>query len=245
MVLQAMNDATASASTNDISLTLATRIERAVRLAIIDGAIAPGDRLRTAALSARYGTSHIPVREALRQLEGDRLVIIESHKGAVVRQVDRKFVIDLHDTREAIEALLVRNATVNATPAEVAELGWLADAYEAAAALRDQTLMVQANRRLHRFIAKVADNAEAAQILDRGWELVIGLANRFGRGPTRIATIIDEHRRLVQAIAARDAARAVAVAHEHCVSAKEDLLRQMDQAHTDSRAPGTPRSPVP
>ena len=164
-------------------------------------------------------------------MEGDRLGHHRIAQGCGwCGQVDRKFVIDLHDTREAIEALLVRNATVNATSAELEELSRLADGYEAATALYDQTMMVEANRRFHRFIAKVADNAEAAQILDRGWELVIGLANRFGRGPTRIATIIDEHRRLVRAIAARDATLAVAVAHEHCVSAKEDLLRQMDQA---------------
>jgi DNA-binding GntR family transcriptional regulator len=231
----ALRPAGAADATDDVSSTVATRIERAIRAEIIAGAIPPGARLRIADLAERFGVSHIPIREALRQLEADRLVVIESHKGAVLRQVDRKFVIDVHDTREAIEALLVRNATLNATPAECRELSHLVDDYEAAAALGDQDAMVKANRRFHRFIASVADNPEAAQILDRGWELVISLANTYGRGPTRVAAIIDQHRRLVQAISARDPALAVAVVQEHCGSAKQDLLAQMDRAAALSR----------
>jgi DNA-binding GntR family transcriptional regulator len=61
---------------------------------------------------------------------------------------------------------------------------------------------------------------------------MISLSSRFGQGPNRIAAIIDQHRRLVQAIQRRDPVQAVAVAQEHCESAKEDLLRQMDQAAT-------------
>ncbi len=226
----------------DIAGTVAARIERAIRLDIISGAIAPGARLRTADLSTRYGVSHIPVREALRQLEGDRLVVIESHKGAALRRVDRKFVIDVHDTRQAIETLLVRNTTLNATAEELEKLSDLADEYETAASANDPVWMVSANRRFHRYIAKVADNPEAAQILDRGWELVISLSNRFGRGPNRIAAIIDEHRRLVQAIQRRDPVQAIAVAQEHCESAKEDLLRQMDQAATVAPPHGKTRA---
>ena len=220
-------DAAPPPAEEDVSLTMATRIERAVRRDIIDGVIAPGDWLRTTALSARYGTSAIPVREALRQLEGDRLVVIESRKGAVVRRVDRKFVIDLHDTREAIEALLIRNAACNATVTDLDELKRRGQAYESAAAVLDQARMVEANRQFHRCIARIADNAEAAQILERGWELVIGLTNRFGRGPARVAQIIREHCRMVQAVVEGDVERAMAAAHEHCESAKQDILLQM------------------
>ncbi|HWL83790.1 MAG TPA: GntR family transcriptional regulator [Roseomonas sp.] len=224
------------ASSDEVAGTMSARIERAIRKDILSGALLPGERLRVAELSARYGVSHIPVRDALRQLEGDRLVIIESHKGAVLRGVNRKFVADMHDTRAAIEALLVRNATLKATEAELDELARLADDYEAAAAQRLVPNMVEANLRFHRFIARVADNPEAAAILDRGWELVIAIRNRFGFGENRVAEIIQQHRQMVAAIRARDPALAVEMAQIHCESAKNDLLVRMDQEAAERRS---------
>lgn len=207
--------------------TIATRIEQAIRRDIITGVIAPGDRLRVAELSARYGASHIPVREALRQLEGDRLVIIESRRGAVLRGASRKFVADMHDMRGALEALLTRNAARRATPANVDNLRAMALAYEAAAAANETALMFDCNRQFHRAIATLGDNEEAAHIFEKGWELVTSIRYRFGFGSTRIASIVDQHRRLVEAIAAGDADQAVAVAEEHGEGAKNDLLDQM------------------
>jgi DNA-binding GntR family transcriptional regulator len=217
------------ASSGDVASTMSARIERAIRKDILSGAIAPGDRLRVAELSARYGVSHIPVRDALRQLEGDRLVIIESHKGAVLRGVSRKFVSDMHDTREAIETLLVRNTTQQASAADLGRLEQLAIDYEAAAANREAPAMVEANLCFHRFIAQLGNNPEAANILDRGWELVIAIRNRFGFGENRIAEIVHQHRELVSAIRERDVARAIKAVQTHCESAKNDLLSRMEQ----------------
>lgn len=215
---------------NEVNGTMSARIERAIRQDIISGALAPGARLRVAELSNRYGVSHIPVREALRQLEGDRLVVIESHKGAVLRGVSRKFVSDMHDMRGALEALLVRNAATNATDEQIGELRRHALDYENAAAVGDPARMIEANLRFHRFIAAIADNPEAARIMDQGWELVISIRNRYGFGEKRVTAIIDQHRRLVDAIARHDPALAMAVAQEHCDSAKDDLLAQMERS---------------
>nr|WP_237182398.1 GntR family transcriptional regulator [Roseomonas marmotae] len=208
---------------------MSARIERAIRKDILSGALLPGERLRVADLSTRYGVSHIPVRDALRQLEGDRLVIIESHKGAVLRSVSRKFVADMHDTRAAIEALLVHNAAINAREPQLRELDRLAHAYEAAAARRAAPDMVEANLRFHRFMARIADNPEAASILDRGWELVIAIRNRFGFAEAQIAEIIRQHRELVAAIRARNPALAASLVQKHCHAAKENLLASMQR----------------
>ena len=65
---------------------------------------------------------------------------------------------------------------------------------------------------------------------EQGWELVIGLRNRFGFGAERIAAITGEHRRMVEAIARRDQVQAARIVQEHCEGAKQDLLRQMETA---------------
>ena len=207
--------------------TMSARVERAMRRDIISGVLAPGGRLRVAALSTRYGVSHIPVREALRQLEGDRLVVIDPHKGAILRGVTPKFVRDMHDTRAALETLLVRNAAERITPEGAEELAQLAAAYEQAAAIGQAATMVEANLALHRRIAVLADNPVAADIMEQGWELVVGIRQRYGFGASRIAAIIDQHRRLVHAIGSGNEDAAVQIAQEHCLDARDDLLARM------------------
>ncbi|MDF2995266.1 MAG: hypothetical protein K0R27_903 [Xanthobacteraceae bacterium] len=210
--------------------TMSARVERAIRRDIVSGILAPGDRLRVAELSTRYGVSHIPVREALRQLEGDRLVVIDPHKGAILRGVTPKFVRDMHDTRAALESLLVRSATERITPQGAEELARLADAYEQAAAGGKAAAMVEANLTLHRRIAELADNPVAADIMEQGWELVVSIRQRYGFGASRITAIIDQHRRLVRAIGSGDPNTAVQIAMEHCLDARDDLLARMNDA---------------
>lgn len=210
--------------------TVSDRVKRQIREDIIAGRVGSGDRLRIADLSARYGVSSIPVREALRALEGDRLVVIESHRGAVVRTLDRKIVTDMYDVRSSLETLMVRNAANRIDAVQARELAALADAYEAAAAQGDQQAMLLANQALHRRIGVLADNSEASRYYEQGWELVIGLRNRFGFGAERIAAITGEHRRMVEAIARRDQVQAARIVQEHCEGAKQDLLRQMETA---------------
>jgi DNA-binding GntR family transcriptional regulator len=210
--------------------TMSARVERAIRRDIVSGILAPGDRLRVAELSTRYGVSHIPVREALRQLEGDRLVVIDPHKGAILRGVTPKFVRDMHDTRAALETLLVRSATERITSEGAEELARLAEAYEQAAAVGKAAEMVVANLMLHRRIAALGDNPVAADIMEQGWELVVSIRQRYGFGASRIAAIIDQHRRLVEAIGSGDPNTAVQIAMEHCLDARDDLLARMKDA---------------
>jgi DNA-binding GntR family transcriptional regulator len=214
----------------DVSETIAERIEQAMRRDIVNGVLAPGSRLRISELSKNYGVSPIPVREALRQLEGDRLVVMESHKGAVLRDVNRKFVSDMYDLRGAVEALTVRRAAQNLTPQAFDELRNLADAYEVASDQGGQREMLLANQAFHNFIGTLADNPEANRLMMKGWELIIGIRGRFGFGGQRIKTIMGEHSRLVAAIGRREAELAVMIAQEHCEGAKQDLLGQMERA---------------
>lgn len=215
---------------NMITDTVSSRIKRQIRDDILTGRVCSGDRLRIADLSSRFGVSAIPVREALRALEGDRLIVIESHRGAVVRTLDRKIVTDMYDVRSALETLMVRNAAGRMDEARARELAGLADAYEAAATERDQKAMLLANQALHRRVGMLADNPEASHYYEQGWELVIGLRNRFGFGAERIAAITGEHRRMIEAISRHDQVLAVRIAQEHCEGAKQDLLRQMETA---------------
>ena len=77
---------------------------------IIEGRLPFGARATIDELAERYGSSHMPVREALRELHGEGLVIIERNRGARIRPIDRDFVDCLFDTRSALEIMLARRA---------------------------------------------------------------------------------------------------------------------------------------
>ena len=213
---------------NPISETVSERLLNAIRRDIVLGNLAPGVRLRVDELSKRYGISHIPVREALLHLAGERLVVLEPHKGAILRPVTPNFVADIHDTRAAIAGVLVRRATQRITDEELKTLDRLCGQHEIAAATGVAEDMSAANKAFHSFIAQVADNPEASYILDQGWELVISLRFRFGLSPDRVKEIVSQHRDIVEAIRSRDPERAMLAVKEHCDSAKEDLLSRME-----------------
>lgn len=81
-----------------------------VREAILGGALAGGQPLRQEELAERFGVSRIPVREALRQLEGEGLVSFYPHRGAVVSRLSYREVEEITEIRVALETLCLRNS---------------------------------------------------------------------------------------------------------------------------------------
>lgn len=84
-----------------------------VRKEILDGAFEPGTQLRQDELAERYGTSRIPVREALRQLEAEGLVTIHPNRGAVVSVLSLDDVLEMLEIRIALECRALRLAIPN------------------------------------------------------------------------------------------------------------------------------------
>jgi DNA-binding GntR family transcriptional regulator len=214
----------------DLGGSIADRVAAALRAEILAGSLAPGARLKILDLAARYRISPLPVREALRRLEGERLVVAQSHKGATVRLPDAKMISDLYEVRSALEGLLARRAALRATPASVRGLERLAARWEEAAGAGDPALMLDANRAFHDRIAELGDNLEAADAATRGWPLIAALRVQFSFSPERLAAIAAEHRALVAAIAAGDAAGAQAHSDAHVAGARRELLERLDAA---------------
>ena len=209
--------------------TAAAMVVEALRRDIVGGRFRPGARLKIQDLAARYAVSMMPVREALRHLDGERLVQLDAHRGATVRPVTVAFVRDLYGVRDALEGLLIERCAAVATDADVAAIAALATAWETAADRGDPHRLMEANRRFHEKINLVGDNAEALHLLSSGWPLILALRLRIGFGARRLDQIRAQHRALVDAIAARDPATARRVSAEHCASARDDLIAQLDR----------------
>ena len=86
---------------------------------IIGGKIEAGKQLRQAELAKRFGSSSIPVREALRQLESEGLVLIQPHRGATVSTFSLTEMLELLDIRLALECRALRLAVPNMTDNDI------------------------------------------------------------------------------------------------------------------------------
>lgn len=95
----------------DSETSVVERVQSAVREAIVSGAYPAGSRLATPAIAAEHGVSAIPVREALRRLEAERLVILERNRGATVSPMSVADLVDIYSLRELVECHVLRAAT--------------------------------------------------------------------------------------------------------------------------------------
>lgn len=206
------------------------RIRERIRQDILSGVFEPGLRIKMAALSARYGVSQMPIREALQQLQGEGLVTIAPNRGASVRKVDEQFIRNIYDIRAALETMLVKRGVEVVTDSQVFALYAIESRLEEAVQRADLGTVSAINRNLHETMYRLADNPEAMDVIGRHSELLQSLRRRFGYGANRMAEIVAEHRRLLRAFDQRDVAVAVRTTEEHCEHAKQDLLTQATSA---------------
>jgi DNA-binding GntR family transcriptional regulator len=190
---------------------------------ILSGEIHPGDRLREIDLSARLNVSRTPVREALRRLAANGLVV-SSGRGAVVAVLDQDRVADLYEFRAALEALAARlaasrNARHEIPLASGAELRRINSAIEEAADRADVHAVTTSNLLLHRRIAELAGNEFLTDALGRIWDLIavsgppIFSDERWGREVHR------HHAEFIEAIENGDPDIAERAARDHVINA--------------------------
>ncbi len=198
-----------------------------IRDDIVAGDLHFGARITIDALATRYGVSHMPVREALRELQGEGLVVIEPNRGARVRTIDARFVENLFEIRTALEVMMVRRAAQRATPADIAELRAIEDVLEQHIDSGDHAAVVAENRRFHQTINRIADNVDALPIVDRHWMLLAALWRNFGYGAARFAGVANDHRHLIAALEAHDQEAASMIMGAHATKAKLELLARI------------------
>lgn len=209
-----------------IGATTAMRVAADLRRRILAGELSPGQRLKIDDLASLCAVSHMPVREALRELEGEGVLEVHPHRGAVIRGVDARFLRNFYDVRAAVEGMLTERCAERIDEAGLARLDAQVAAFEATDPA-DADLLVRRNRELHDTINAAADNPEALRMLAQGRVLADALRVRFGYGAGRIDRIVAEHRALLRAIRRRDAAKAGEVARRHCTRARDDLLARI------------------
>lgn len=191
------------------------QVVEAVRTAIISGRFEPGDRLIESTLSAEFGTSRGPVREALRQLENEGLVMSFPYRGAVVLGVSDEEVQEvLIPIRLTLERYSFVRALEKLSDDDFAELGkqiWL---MEQAGKANDLIKLVEADLRFHEIVISASGQPHTVQIWRTIEPRIRAYFYRYERFRS-FAETVEEHRVLLDALQTRDPAIVLAQLERH------------------------------
>jgi DNA-binding GntR family transcriptional regulator len=226
--------------------TTADAVYEILRQSILDGEFVPGQRLLSDALATEFKISRTPVREALRKLEAEGL-IEASRSGLIVRELSEEDLTELFVVREALEGMVARLAAENASRAMIDELHALLDELKDAATREDARLFRGLTGEFHLALCRAARNKRLMQDLKVLLDQVrqAGSSTLFLKG--RPLKALEEYRRLVEAIEARDADLAERLAREHrrrTLALRKEMLRDqvrqnraLEHARPAGRAP--------
>ncbi len=191
---------------------------------IRSGALAPGTRLRETELAERLGISRTPVREAIRQLEADGLIIHLPRQGASIRTLDHAEIVELYEMRTVLEGTAARLAARAASGIELAELAALNSELAAAPAGPQAR---ELNRQFHRTLFDAARNRFLLKSISALQKTLLILGPSTLTDPDRAAAAVTEHAAVLDALEARDAAGAEAAMRAHVEAALSARLRGM------------------
>ena len=194
--------------------TKADFVYRSLQSEIMGGALAPGQRLRLTEIASRHATSEMPVREALRRLQADGLVMFENHRGATVTAVPLARVVEIISTRTFLEVLAISEATPHHTKQSLQAAKAVNDELKRT---KDSQRSSELNRQFHVLLYKPCPNTFLKQEIDVLWDKVWSTQQRsvFERAPGRVRGAVDEHAAILAAITAGAVAdvRGAALAH--------------------------------
>src|SRR5690348_16581205 len=157
-----------------------------LRRAILSGALPGGTRLVQADIATQLSVSTTPVREALRDLAAEGLVVFKPYSGAVVRELDIAELAELYDIRKALEPLAVRRSAALISPEEIAAAQALARTMEQE---KDPARWAELNRRFHNVVEGASQAPFILSVLKGVQDIAaIYVAHVVARKPSRIAS---------------------------------------------------------
>ncbi|MGO4727554.1 MULTISPECIES: GntR family transcriptional regulator [unclassified Inquilinus] len=214
------------------------RVKRAIIGDLVSGQFVPGTHLTIEALTSRYAVSHMPIREALRQLEGEGILISLAHRGFRIEAITEGYIRNIYDIRVGIESMLAHRAVERATDAEVATLRRLHE--DLSVLIRSGKPMVASRENIvfHKRIYEIAKNPEAELILEGRTRVVRTVADSLGGyTPDVYDAVIAEHEKMILAFEAHDPTAVGEAVFDHVTAARDRLLARISERGAFSAKP--------
>lgn len=207
--------------------TLRRQVENAVRQAIISGRYSPGERLVERELCEGLGVSRTSVREALRKLEAEKLVQIIPHKGPVVATISVDEARELYALRGVLEGFAAREFALNGGTAALAEFASASRELRAAAETGETEKVLEAKGKLYDIMLGNCGNHLVSEILQSLFSRINLLRATSLMHPDRLPHSLAEIDKLADALQARDADAAQALASLHVANACRVALKKL------------------
>lgn len=221
-----------SLSTPLTSESLASRAYDRVEAAIVNGELAPDQRISEADLARRFGISRGPLREAIARLEGKKLVRRTTNLGARVVALRSESLIELYYVREALEGMACRLACERLKTQSVAEIEQILQRHADDAAVQSGVSYVQkkGDQDFHFKIARLSGNDTLISLLcDDLYALIRLYRVRFSSMPGRPQRALAEHRAILAALKSGNPERAEDAMRAHIRASRENLVRALGQ----------------
>jgi len=199
-----------------------------LRQAILRGELQPGERLLEIHLADKLGVSRTPIREAIRKLELEGLVLMIPRKGAVVAEITEKSLRDVLEVRRALEELAMKLACEKILDEEIEELKAAAKEFENALKTGDVTVYAEADVKFHDIIYRTTDNQRLIQLLYNLREQMYRYRVEYLKREDSHETLLAEHQYIIETLEKRDAKEAVKAVCAHIdnqVTAVTDTIR--------------------
>ena len=195
-----------------------------LRQAILRGELKPGERLMEIQLANKLGVSRTPIREAIRKLELEGLVLMIPRRGAEVAEITEQNLRDVLEVREALEELSVKLACEHATQEQIEEMKQAAQVFKESLSGDDVTRIAEADVAFHDAINMATDNQKLIQILNNLREQMYRYRMEYLKDRQSHSVLVREHEEILNALCARDAEKALDVTITHIERQRDHIL---------------------
>ena len=213
--------------------TLADDLRGKLVNAIVQRELPQGSKISEVELASRYGVSRGPLREAIRDLEGMRLVERRPHAGVSVILLGLNELMEIYTIRESLEGMAARLAATEMTFDEIADLRTLLSIHETKVNDSDGRVYCHQYGDLdfHMQILKGSHNGRLLRLMrDEVYQPIMMYRRQSSRQPFRPARALEEHKRICDAIESRDPELAELLMRRHIQGSKEALRQSIGEA---------------
>lgn len=213
----------------DEYLPLREVVFEALRDAIVHGEFEPGERLLEVALAKRLGVSRTPVREAIRMLELEGLVVMVPRKGAEVARITEKDLRDALEIRLSLEELAVELACKRIDEEGRLRLREACENFREAVRSGRVPDIVDTDVAFHETICELSNNPRLVSLTKNYGEQVYRYRVEYVRDTGYHGKLLSEHDEITEAILLGDVEKAKAVMHQHIYDQEQIVIQNIKQ----------------
>ena len=196
-----------------------------LRRAILMGELEPGERLMELQLTEKLGVSRTPIREAIRKLELEGLVVMVPRKGAAVAKITEKDLLDVLEVRCSLEELAVELACERISEEALEQLANSMEEFRTSLSGGDITAIAEKDVEFHDVIFAATDNKRLIQIVSNLQEQMYRYRVEHLKNPATHAQIFKEHEKILNCLRERNKEAARAAIRKHITSQVEEVSR--------------------